>query len=172
MTGSSADKGLRAVDTALFDQGHAVCGGVKNGKSTVVGFSSGSKIWSNQYLPISQLLAWFGAAAIKLRDTKPRVVRTMFDKLPVASRIRSLPSKVIAADLPAAAYERTNARVAIGGKEAWLIDLRVDVLAQTNTSVNLMFSSNTVRAAQERCLASAIADVPRFDHAVSSSCPA
>ena len=145
LTGSSVDRDIDAVDAATYDQGHAMCSGTENGNSAVIGFSTASKIWSNKYAPITALLTWFRAAAKKLRDDRPTAARSMFEQLGVPSRLATLPSVVVGADLPAAAYSRPSAHVAIGDRSAWLLDLEVQVLpSQTSTEVSLVFSDGNL----------------------------
>ncbi|MDQ3363907.1 MAG: DEAD/DEAH box helicase family protein [Myxococcota bacterium] len=144
-SGSSVDRDIDAVDTATYDQGHAMCSGTENGSGTVIGFSTASKIWSNKYAPIAALLTWFRAAAKKLRDDRPMPARSMFERLGVPSRLATLPSVVVGADLPAAAYSRPTAHVAMGHRSAWLLDLEVVVLpSQTSTELSLVFSDGNL----------------------------
>src|SRR5262249_39587248 len=115
VTGPSVDGDIDAMDAATYDQGHAMCSGIENGRTMVIGFSTGSKIWSNQYAPIAALFSWFREAAKKLRDDRPTPARSMFEKLGVPSRLSTLPSVVVGADLPAAAYLRPGAHVLASG---------------------------------------------------------
>ena len=137
-SGRSADKGIRAGDVAIYDQGHAFCRGTEGGQNITVGFSSGSKTWSNRWDQIPALLRWFKALAKKIHDSQAMPVGSMFDKLAAATHVSALPHRIIAADLPPEAYGKGTALVRGGSKHGWLVDFEVEIEAQTQTSADLV----------------------------------
>ncbi|HEU0037527.1 MAG TPA: DEAD/DEAH box helicase family protein [Kofleriaceae bacterium] len=134
MSGPSAQNAIRAADGMLYDQGHAFLRGSQNGEDITIGFSTGSKVWSNQWEQLPRLLSWFRMIASKLHDTRAVSTRTPFDKLGIASRATKLTSKIVAADLPIEAYLKPSALVRVNGASSWLVDFRVDVDAQLKNS--------------------------------------
>lgn len=145
LAGRSADKALRAQDATLYDQGHAFVRGTEGGKSTVIGFSTGSKVWSSQSGRITELLGWARGVSKKLQDTKKATPKTMFDNLGVASRVDTFPQPVIAAEIPVEAYSRPTAHIHVGNKSVLLLDLSATVGNQTSHTVDIEFSFDTVR---------------------------
>lgn len=145
LAGRSADKALRAQDATLYDQGHAFVRGIDAGKSTVIGFSTGSKVWSSQSGRITELLGWARAVSKKLQDTTKVVPKTQFDSLGVANRVDTFPQPVIAAEIPIEAYSRPTAHVQVGSKSVLLLDLSATIGNQTSHSVDIEFSVGNVR---------------------------
>lgn len=138
LSGRSADKAIRAGDATLYDQGHAFCRGVENGQDITIGFSSGSKIWTNRWDQIPALLSWFRALAKKIHDSKARPVGSMFDKLAAAARVTELPHRIIAVDLPVEAYGKGTSLVRAGSKQSWLVDCEIETTSQTQTGATLL----------------------------------
>lgn len=133
-TGPAAARAIRAGELGLYDQGHVFCRGVQHRTRVTLGFSSAAKVWSARRGTLSEFLNWCRSLATKLMDDTTFAPRSNFDRLGQATRIGSLPNRIIAAELPLEAYERTAPTVFVGEKEIALIDFRVDVAQQDATS--------------------------------------
>jgi superfamily II DNA or RNA helicase len=138
LSGRSADKAIRVGDTALYDQGHAFCRGMESGQGITIGFSSGSKVWTNRWDQVPALLKWFRAIAKKIHNAQAVPVGSMFDKLAAATHVTTLPHRIIAVDLPAEAYSKGTSLVRAGGSQAWLVDFEVETEAQTPSTADLV----------------------------------
>lgn len=145
LAGRSADKAIRAADGAIYDQGHAFCRGVENGKNVTIGFSTGSKIWTNRWDNISELLKWFRHVSKKIRACGNLQHRSMFDKLGVASRTTTMQQKIIAVDLPPDAYLRPSAKIQTEQDSGWLIDTKIEIRTQSTSAVDLVLQVGSVK---------------------------
>lgn len=135
LAGRSADRAVRAVDGATYNQGHGFCRGVENGENVTVGFSSGSKVWANRYAGLDEFVAWMHKIAVKLRREDLLITGSGIDKLGVSRRVARFEPRIIGGDLPHAVYAGGDLFVRAGDTEAPFIDLDLVLLAQTQTSV-------------------------------------
>lgn len=123
LTGPSADRAIRPTDGFLFNRGHGFGRGRQSdGAFVTVGASSSSKVWSQQYLQIPDLLSWFRTIAAKLASGAPLHTNSGWDRIESSVRLTTLPPAVpIAADWHEDAY-RNSPIVRIrrsGGLQEW-----------------------------------------------------
>jgi superfamily II DNA or RNA helicase len=95
LTGSSADRSLLASDARLFDRGHCFGKGMEGGAAVTIGVSASSKVWSNQYSRIPDLLDWCDRVAAKIAGAAPTVTGTRLDHLPCGEDLTEIPAGVI-----------------------------------------------------------------------------
>lgn len=93
VTGPAAQKAIQESDGQMYHRGH-VFGG--DGDETI-GFSSGSKVWSNSRNLIPKLLAWCGRLSAKLADASAATTNSELDHLGVGETIDAIPDGVIGA---------------------------------------------------------------------------
>jgi len=84
----------------MLSAGHVFCKARKNGEEITIGYSSGSKIWSQIYLNIPEYVSWCDRLGLKISNNNIKVkTNTNYDKLPMAERIIKFESDVIFAFL-------------------------------------------------------------------------
>jgi superfamily II DNA or RNA helicase len=98
LAGSSAEKALSKSDARFFSRGHVMGRGTRNGQPEVIGYSSGSKIWSTSSDQIPLLLEWCRQLAARMTDTGPTTPQGDLDQLPVGERAIAVPQTVTFVD--------------------------------------------------------------------------
>lgn len=93
MAGPNPAKTIRRSDGRMYHRGHAMFRGLEAGAAVTIGFSSASKVWSNAYVQIPELLAWCRRTAAKLRKQGAQTTDSNWDLLPMAERIDTLPAR-------------------------------------------------------------------------------
>lgn len=84
----------------MLSAGHVFCKARINGEEITIGYSSGSKIWSQIYLNIPEYISWCDRLGLKISNDNIKVkTNTNYDKLPMAERIIKFESDVIYAFL-------------------------------------------------------------------------
>lgn len=149
LSGPSAGRAVRAQDAISYGQGHAFCRGLEAGQATTVGYSSGSKVWSNRRAGIFELFRWVKSIAVKLSD--PTVVKTGsgLDHLKPGRRVDRIPCAVIAADLPPDAYRRENVVVRVGETEIGLVEVGLKPIDTGLSTVKFMAVVGSVACEME-----------------------
>jgi hypothetical protein len=97
MSGLSADRAVQKSDGRYYDRGHCYGKGTVSGKPMTIGFSSASKVWSNKTGQLPGLIAWCRALAAKLVDTSPVDTHSNLDHLPLGTRAKKIPERLISA---------------------------------------------------------------------------
>lgn len=97
LTGPSAGKAVRPTDGRLFHQGHAF-GGAGEGGGGTLGLSSASKVWSNQYSTIPDIIEWCRSLANDIQDDRAVLTRSGLDHLAADEEVDRIPHPVLAAD--------------------------------------------------------------------------
>lgn len=99
VAGSQAQRTISAADGRLYSQGHVFGRGEdENQKNMTLGFSGSSKVWSNKYSSIPEIIDWCKELAIIIDSDLVVVTGSELDSLPVGQEIRVLPLDVIGAD--------------------------------------------------------------------------
>lgn len=100
IAGSQAQKAISPTAGRLFHRGHVFA---RNDDLTI-GYSSGSKVWSNIYLKIPALIQWCREQALKIVDDSSFVTNSELDNLPISRPVEELPDVVLAVDWDEKAY--------------------------------------------------------------------
>lgn len=96
--GSNLRNAVSDTDGRLFQRGHVYLKGEDRGKSVTIGYSSGSKIWSNSTLRVAEMIGWCKSIGTKLMRTDPVFTNTGLDHLGVGESLTSLSEDVIAVE--------------------------------------------------------------------------
>lgn len=135
ITGPSADKTLTESDGQLYHRGH-VFGGDEN---ETIGFSSGSKVWSNTRSQIPNLIKWCQVLSDRLAIEGTVVTGSHLDHLDVGVSVNEIPEGVIGSLWDVDTFKRppfVSLRLADGSTEQVCLvdfDLVVDQ-AESNTN--------------------------------------
>lgn len=132
MTGPSADKAVNPTDARTFDRGHYFGRARENGNEVTIGVSAGSKVWSNRYDRIPELLHWCNRLANRINSRIVPVTGSGLDLLSIGEELTFVPEGIIAmawspgtySDPPRVSYTRQ------GGARAQsdLLDFDLEVL--------------------------------------------
>ena len=130
LNGRRPVEAVRASDGLAFDLGHLFGTAREDGRPTTIGLSGSSKVWSNRYAQIPDLLAWCGALAGKLSEDDRRpttgTVLDFFARADDADGTEPL-DRVIAATWSNDAYQAAPLASVHGGDHVNLIDAEVNV---------------------------------------------
>ncbi len=94
VAGSSAQKAITKTDARFFSRGHVMGQGHRNGQREVIGYSSGSKIWSPSGDQVALLLQWCRDLATRMVDTSPPTSQGDLDHLPIGECAAELPKTI------------------------------------------------------------------------------
>lgn len=95
ITGPSAQKAIRKSDGRLFHRGHCFGKGTDDTGEVTIGYSSGSKVWSNSYLTIPQFIKWCNDIANKITSKGTTLTNSPLDFIPVSEEVNTIPDKYI-----------------------------------------------------------------------------
>ncbi|MFD3156708.1 DEAD/DEAH box helicase [Haloimpatiens sp. FM7330] len=99
ISGSNAQKAIRKTDGRIYHRGHCFGKGIGENGEITVGYSSGSKVWSNSYLSIPMFLKWCKYIASKINSKVVVKTNSALDFLPISEEVTSFPKgTVISAD--------------------------------------------------------------------------
>ena len=91
ITGPNAETTIKKSHGKNYANGHVFMKGVSSSGNVTVGYSSGSKIWSNAYEKIPNFINWCQLLAGKIVSTKEVKTNTAFDDLPIGQVVASFP---------------------------------------------------------------------------------
>ena len=83
IAGPNAENTIRKSHTKNYANGHVFMKGTAEGSNITVGYSSGSKVWSNAYEKIPNFIKWCKILAMKIVSDKEVKTNTGFDNLPI-----------------------------------------------------------------------------------------
>lgn len=139
IAGPSADKAIQDTDGRLFDRGHCFGKAIENGTDITIGVSTASKVWSNTYDRIPELLDWCNALAVKIASGRVPSTGSRLDLLSPGKELNQIPAGVIAMtwaadvyhDPPPALYSRADGSVA----DSNLLDFDLEIVESREGSV-------------------------------------
>lgn len=105
ISGKRADQAVTRTDGRTYHRGHLFGKGKQNGRPVTLGYSSASKIWSNQNLQIPHLIRWCRDLASRLSTDKPSPAHPGLDYLPVGEPIKAIPEGILLAQWPDAVFD-------------------------------------------------------------------
>ena len=143
MAGPNPAKTIRRSDGRMYHRGHAMFRGLEAGVAVTIGFSSSSRVWSNAYVQIPELLAWCRHIAAKIRKTGVPSTDSNWDLLPAAELIDTLPDRpAIAVNWDKDVFlEQPFAQVGLGSaaREIPLLDYDIS-LDETQAAGSITFT--------------------------------
>lgn len=139
ISGPSADKAIQDTDGRLFDRGHCFGKAIEEGDQITIGVSTSSKVWSNTYDRIPELLEWCNALAVKIASGRDPRTGSRLDLLSAGQDLERVPAGVIAMawatdvyiDPPPLFFHRPDGSVA----ERNLLDFDLEIVESQEGSV-------------------------------------
>ena len=104
ISGPSADKAIQDTDGRIFDRGHCFGKAIEAGNQVTIGVSTASKVWSNTYDRIPELLDWCNALAAKIASGHNPRTGSRLDLLSAGQELERVPAGVIAMTWAASVY--------------------------------------------------------------------
>lgn len=83
IAGPNAENTIRKSHSKNYANGHVFMKGTADGSNVTVGYSSGSKVWSNAYEKIPNFINWCKILAAKIVSNREVKTNTGFDNLPI-----------------------------------------------------------------------------------------
>lgn len=97
LTGNSAQNSIKKSDGRLFSNGHIFAKALnEEEKQITIGYSSGSKIWSNCYLKINEFINFCNHIGQKINSDVVVNTNSGFDNLPIGQVIKEFPQEAFA----------------------------------------------------------------------------
>jgi superfamily II DNA or RNA helicase len=149
IAGPSADKAIQEADGRLFGRGHCFGKAIEDGNEITVGVSTASKVWSNTYDRIPELLDWCDRVAKKIASGEATVTGSRLDLLSPGDELEQVPAGVIAMswgvsiyrDPPPVFYHRADGTVATGN----LLDFDLDIVDSHEGGVVFSISNTDIQ---------------------------
>ncbi len=98
IAGPRASKAVDPSDARTFDRGHSFGRAIENGNQVTIGVSVGSKVWSNTYDRIPELLDWCDRLATKIASNVVPKTGSNLDLLSTGEELTEVPEGIIAID--------------------------------------------------------------------------
>ncbi len=97
ITGSSAQNAIKKSDGRMYSNGHIYAKAKNEDNNTItIGYSSGSKIWSNAYLKVNEFIAFCNLFGKKINSDAVVKTNTGFDHLPIGKPVTAFPQPIYA----------------------------------------------------------------------------
>src|SRR6185437_84787 len=132
IAGPNADRAIQESDGRLFDRGHCFGKGIDDGEEVTLGVSTSSKVWSNAYDQIPELLQWCDRLAEKIASDQTPVTGSGLDFLSAGEDLDIVPEGVIALNWAFDTYRNTPIAFYLEADgtmvEAQLLDFDLDVV--------------------------------------------
>ncbi len=146
LTGPRAERAVTAGDARAFVQGHFFGSGWDGDDRETVGASSGSRIWSNRRLTISQYLEWISKLNGRLNGTAG-IAPSQLDLVQHSRALRALPPVVIGGSWHKTAYKQApRVRYRRAGESAWrfkqITDLELRAFAVAGRELSFRIESD------------------------------
>ncbi|MHA6671354.1 DEAD/DEAH box helicase [Enterobacter mori] len=109
LTGPQAERAVTVGDSRVFSQGHFFGAGMNGEIKETIGASSSSRIWSNQYLSIADLVEWIETLNDRMLSKTP-FTATQLDLIRSTTRLKKIPAVILAANWPKNGF-KNNPRV-------------------------------------------------------------
>lgn len=91
VAGPNAEKTIRKSHGKNYANGHVFMKGVADGEKVTIGYSTGSKVWSNSYEKIPNYIKWCAKIAQKIISDREVKTNTGFDNLPIGKPVDEFP---------------------------------------------------------------------------------
>lgn len=145
ISGTNAQKAIKKTDGRLYQRGHCFCKGIDKDRKITVGYSSGSKVWSNSYYTVPQFIKWCDYIASKLAYSGNVFTNSGLDYIPVSEEVTAIPDKaVISIDWnkntylkpPILTYEEKDVSI----DNFQLLDVIVELSKKLEDKIEILFS--------------------------------
>lgn len=148
LTGPSTQWSIGRNEARSYHRGHIYGSAKDNGNNITIGYSSSSKVWSNTYQRIPQLLLWCKQLATKIVSDEKVSTSSPLDFVSVGKSINIIPENVIAVGWNERTYSKPpNVRVngEITGRDQLLdFNLSIDDEASDEESIRVVISNGEV----------------------------
>ncbi len=147
ITGPSPHKSISRIDAKSFHRGHIYGSAKENGNNVTIGYSGSSKVWSNTYQRIPQLLLWCKQLAIKIKSDGKVTTSSPLDFVSVGHTINKIPENVIAVSWNERTYLKPPiVRDAKTGRDYQLLDfdLSIDEESSDKEKIRIVIENNDV----------------------------
>lgn len=91
ISGPNAENAIRKSHGKNYANGHVFMKGRADGKNVTIGYSTGSKVWSNSYQKIPNYIKWCKQLGEKIVSNKEVRTNTGFDNLPIGKAVTEFP---------------------------------------------------------------------------------
>lgn len=140
ISGSDTASSIDETTGKMQSAGHAFCKVSKGTEELTLGYSSGSKIWSQTYLNIPDYIKWCDALGEKISNSSLKVkTNTNYDKLPLSERLTHYDENTIFAFLSENVYASPGTITLINDrtKNALItdIDLKITKLSKEKDKI-------------------------------------
>ncbi len=147
LTGPSVHRAIRSSDGRLFHQGHSFGRALNAEREPVtIGLASSSKIWSNRYAQLPDLIDWCRDLGAKLSSPGKVATGSEFDFLGTDEEVTSLPGRAIAGSWdwsPAVGIPTVTGPDGNGHATTLLWDVALDVDVSASTEEAVVFDIAT-----------------------------
>lgn len=138
LAGPAAQRAVSATDGRLFHRGHVFVRGETPEGTSTLGYSSGSKVWTNRTMRLGEFVIWCRDLGIKLNSNAPVVTGSNLDILDVGEPVSFLPKEIISAVWRREVFETRHEVIWPTGRRDELVDCSIEI------SQPLMDGSGTV----------------------------
>ncbi len=133
-TGSDAQNTIRKGDGLRYSNGHMFCKADSGDSSITIGYSSASKVWSNAYLRISELLSWCNVIGEKIISNRTVQTNSPFDHIPIPQKVEKIISNIISGHWINEAYIDLPEAV-VGSNSLSLVDFEISIVNQNDKGI-------------------------------------
>lgn len=144
LSGSNVAQSIDPTSGRIYSPGHVFCKALNNeGNQVVIGYSSGSKIWSSSYLFIPDYIKWCDSCGVKIIDSSLIVkTNTNYDSMPMPIRLNEYPDNIIFSFFSDKTF--SSPPVILGDNDEptqfILTDANIEITNHTNNSLSLKIS--------------------------------
>lgn len=146
LAGPNAEKTIRESHGRMYANGHVFGKAKSDGKNITIGYSSGSKIWSNMYQKIPLFIKWCKHYGAKIASDVEVKTNTGLDNLSMGRVVTKFPLPVHSAtwnkstfSAPPVIYEVTDEGEIIGDIKKQLLDFSIIIRKDECTEDEMCF---------------------------------
>lgn len=96
--GPNAERSITKSLSKNYANGHVFLKGIDKGEDITIGYSTGSKVWSNSYDKIPNFIKWCEHIGAKIVSNKIVKTNSGFDNLPIGKKVDVFPHKALMAN--------------------------------------------------------------------------
>jgi superfamily II DNA or RNA helicase len=146
ITGSSAQNAIKKSDGRLYSNGHIFAKAVNELEEDItIGYSSGSKIWSNTYLKINEFIGFCDKLGGKINSDVNVNTNSGFDSLSIGQSVEEFPNEVFAIQWDENSLKKCPKLYKLNDGECLeefnLLDFEITIISQNRDIINLSFKN-------------------------------